>query len=242
MQPQNHFYQTLLHRHSQDESDIVEHCLLCFQNVHKQEDIFHYVKRSSFLCGACRKQLEPLCKSTKLDSLQLSMLYRYNDFLESMIFQFKEGRDIALRPVFFHEVMQELNDKFRQYAIVLMPSSKEKMLERGFLPVREMLQACKLEIIEPFYKTSNHKQSLQNMQNRALISQVIQRRSDVSLPQKPLLLVDDVCTSGSTILCAYRKLLPHTYKIEALVLAAHPLFVESCDEKGLLKRMRFSIL
>ena len=40
MQPQNHFYQTLLHRHSQDESDIVEHCLLCFQNVHKQEDIF----------------------------------------------------------------------------------------------------------------------------------------------------------------------------------------------------------
>lgn len=134
MQPQNHFYQTLLHRHSQDESDIVEHCLLCFQNVHKQEDIFHYVKRSSFLCGACRKQLEPLCKSTKLDSLQLSMLYRYNDFLENMIFQFKEGRDIALRPVFFHEVMQELNDKFRQYAIVLMPSSKEKMLERGFLP------------------------------------------------------------------------------------------------------------
>lgn len=104
-----------------------------------------------------------------------------------------------------------------------MPSSKEKMLERGFLPVREMLQACKLEIIEPFYKTSNHKQSLQNMQNRALISQVIQRRSDVSLPQKPLLLVDDVCTSGSTILCAYQKLLPHTYKIEALVLAAHPL-------------------
>ena len=66
-----------------------------------------------------------------------------------MIFQFKEGRDIALRPVFFHEVMQELNDKFRQYAIVLMPSSKEKMLERGFLPVREMLKACKLEIIEP---------------------------------------------------------------------------------------------
>ena len=89
---------------------LIKDCLLYTSDVYKRQDIFHYVKRSSFLCGACRKQLEPLCKSTKLDSLQLSMLYRYNDFLENMIFQFKEGRDIALRPVFFHEVMQELNE------------------------------------------------------------------------------------------------------------------------------------
>lgn len=210
--------------------------------MHDKEDIFHYLKKQALLCGTCRKQLEPLGKQAKVDGLAISMLYRYNDFLENMIFQFKEGRDIALRKVFFHEVIQEINDKYRHYVVVLMPSSKEKMIERGFLPVREMLQECKLPILEPFYKKVNHKQSLQSMKNRALISQVIQRKKEISLPAKPLLLLDDVCTSGSTLLCAYHKLLPHTYKIEALVLAAHPLFVESCDEKGLLKRMRFSIL
>lgn len=194
------------------------------------------------MCGECRNQLAPLGKQVIMEGLPISMLYTYNTFIENMIFQFKEGRDIALRKVFFHEVMQEINDKYRHYTVILMPSSKEKMIERGFLPVKEMLQECKLPILEPFYKRVNHKQSLQNMKNRALISQVIQRKRDVSLPAKPLLLIDDVCTSGSTLLCAYHKLQPHTYKIEALVLAAHPLFVESCDEKGLLKRMRFSIL
>lgn len=228
--------------YSKNEPRSIEVCKYCFKNVHKRETIFHYIQKESLLCGACRAQLVPLGKCGLFENLKITILYEYNDFIESMIFQFKEGRDIALKEVFFHEFIQKINDKFRHYTVVLMPSSKEKTMERGFLPVKEMLNQCTLPIVEPFYKTNNHKQSLQNYKNRKLISQVMQRNENIVIPATPLLIVDDVCTSGSTIFSAYQKLLPHTYNIEALVLAAHPLLVEKCDEKGLLKKTSFSIL
>ena len=228
--------------HSYDESKSMTNCPYCFRDLHQQESFLHYLYRDSCLCGVCRKQLVVVNKKAVIDGLPITMFYQYNDFFESMIFQFKEGRDIALRQVFFHECIKQLNDRYRHFTIILMPSSKEKMMERRFLPVKEMLCECKLPILEPFYKVNNHKQSLQSMETRKMIAQVIKRNPTIKIPPKPLLLVDDVCTSGSTILCAYQKLLPHRFKIEAFVLSAHPLFVESCDEKGLLKKTGFSIL
>ena len=62
------------------------------------------------------------------------------------------------------------------------------------------------------------------------------------MPKKRLVIVDDVCTSGSSIAWAYQLLSSHTYKIEVLVLSATHLFVENCDKKDLKKQMMFSIL
>ena len=105
-----------------------------------------------------------------------------------------------------------------------------------------MLSHCKIPIIEPFYKISNHKQSLQTYENRVLISQVIKRNSNIRLPNTKLLLVDDVCTSGNTLISAYKLLQKHPYKIEALVLCAHQRFVDSCDKNRWKRKGMFSIL
>ena len=204
--------------------------------------IYDYLKQDQLLCSSCKSQLKRVNLKTKLEGIPLTILFEYNDFLENMIFQYKEGHDVALRDVFFYEDIQKLNDKYRHYTIVLMPSSLEKLQERGFVPVEEMLTHCKLPIIEPFYKSENHKQSLQTYKNRGHIKEVIHKKLGFKLPQTKLLLVDDVCTSGSTLKYAYQLLKQHTYKIEALVLCAHPLFVESCDKKGLKRTKRFSIL
>lgn len=181
-------------------------------------------------------------KTVKLNGIKLHIAYVYNDFLENMIFQYKEGLDTALRDVFFHDIMKKINAKFRHYTIVLLPSSEEKTIERGFHPVKDMLHACRLKTIEPFYKTCNHKQSLQSFENRRNISQVIKMKPDIVLPKTRLLLVDDVVTSGNTLLCAYDLLQEHRYKIEALALCANPRFVESCEKKDLKRKGMFSIL
>ncbi|MEF2783502.1 MAG: phosphoribosyltransferase family protein [Clostridium sp.] len=217
-------------------------CRLCMQDITKGQTIFDYLKQDTLLCGDCRKQLEVLNQKTKIQKMPLHMIYLYNDFLENMIFQYKEGLDTALRDVFFYDVMDKLNTRFRHYTIVLMPSSEEKTIERGFLPVKEMLSHCKIPIIEPFYKISNHKQSLQTYENRVLISQVIKRNSNIRLPNTKLLLVDDVCTSGNTLISAYKLLQKHPYKIEALVLCAHQRFVDSCDKNRWKRKGMFSIL
>lgn len=218
------------------------HCQLCFSDISKKQTIYDFIKQDSILCGECKAQLKLIHQSTTLGKMKLTMLYEYNDFLENMIYQFKEGRDVALKNVFFHDFIKEINDKYRHYTIVLMPSSETKIKERGFIPVQEMLANVKLPIIQPFYKLLNHKQSLQSYENRAYISQVIKRNFNVKIPKTKLLLIDDVCTSGSTLQCAYNLLAQHTYKIEALVLCAHPRFVESCDRKGLKKHRSISIL
>ena len=54
----------------------------------------------------------------------------------------------------------------------------------------------------------------------------MRRKDNVILPKKRLVIVDDVCTSGSSIAWAYQLLSSHTYKIEVLVLSATHLFVE----------------
>lgn len=207
-----------------------------------RQSVFAFLKQEACLCGECQRQLKLLNVMASLEGVKLHILYEYNEFLENMLFQFKEGRDLALAEVFFQPFLAKLSDRFRHWTLVLLPSGKEKSLERGFLPLREMLKNCPLPQIEPFYKEKDHKQSLQSFENRKAISQVIKRKPNEWLPDKKLLLIDDVCTSGSTLLWAYHLLQEHTMKIEALVLCAHPRFVESCDEKGLLRRGRFSIL
>lgn len=219
-----------------------EYCQFCMNDLYQDLSIFEFLKQDQLLCNSCRQQLKRIDRSVVWDGLKIHMLYEYNDFFESMIFQFKEGHDIALQDVFFYDDMKKINDRFRHYTIVLMPSSPEKSEERGFLPMRAMLKNTKLPIVEPFYKSENRKQSLQSLENRHRIQEVIRRRSDVKLPSTKLLLMDDVCTSGSTLICAYHLLREHTYKIEAVMLSVHPLFVELCDEKGLKMKKIFSIL
>lgn len=186
--------------------------------------------------------MEALQAVLQLEGLRVHALYVYNDFLENMLFQFKEGRDVALAGAFFQPFLPKLVDRFRHWEWVLLPSSKEKFLTRGFLPLQEMLRDCPLPLHEPFYKVSNYKQSLQSFPNRQNVSRVIKRKPKDELSGRRILLVDDVCTSGATLLWAYHLLRAHRMKIEALVLCVHPRLVETCGQKGLLKKERFAIL
>lgn len=219
-----------------------DRCLNCFGNIEQEISWKDWWKQDALLCGQCKKQLKRIDLDTQLNGIPLHIIYEYNEALESMLFQFKEGRDIALAPVFLYEERKKLIDRYRHYHIVLLPSSEEKRKERGFQPVKEMLRNVSIPTLQPFYKLNNHKQSLQNFENRKLINQVIQRDPAIPLPQTPLLLFDDVCTSGSSLKRAYELIQEHTYKIEAFVLCAHPLFVESCDKKDLRHCDCFSIL
>lgn len=201
-----------------------EFCIYCFQDIEKDATLFEWIRNDQLLCGSCKQQLLYINMKLKIDTMPIRILYLYNEFLESMIYQYKEARDIALKQVFFYEHMRMIQKTYRRYTIVLMPSSQEKQKERGFSSMRCMLETCKLPIIEPFYKSENRKQSLQSYQNRLHIGDIIHLDETFVIPQTPLLLIDDVCTTGSTLKCAYRLLSSHTMKIEALVLCANHRF------------------
>lgn len=204
-------------------------CLICFQDVYQQTSLRNYFKEEDIICGECRAKLVKLNQWYSWQNHSIKALYTYNDFMESLLFQFKEGRDVALQRIFFKDFEKEIFDSFKEYTIIYMPSSNAKCKERGFFPLALMLQEIPLDKRMLFKKSRNMKQSSQSLKKRADIHNVIKFIDNVEIPQGKLLLVDDVCTSGNTLKCAFNLLKEHKYEVKALVLSIHQRFVESCD-------------
>lgn len=214
-----------------------EDCILCLEDIHHKQDFFHWLKQDALLCGECRNQLAYVNTFRKLGNMKIHILYSYNDFIENMLFQFKEGRDIALAPVFLHDHKRRIEQMYKGYTMIFMPSSEEKTKERGFYALEEMYKEIKLAKLAPFYKSENRKQSTLHYEERQKIAEVIHLLPKMHLPKKKLLLVDDVCTTGATLKCAYDLLHEHTVEIEAFVLCANPLFLQQDRKNSLMKKL-----
>lgn len=189
-----------------------------------------YLFESDLICGNCRRKFIKNNKIFEYKSLRIHAFYLYNEYLENLLFQYKEGRDIALKDIFLWKYKKKLNDIFRQRECIIMPSSEEKVKNRGFHPLKEMLACSNVEIKECFIKNKNYKQSLQRAQDREKVKDVIQI---VEFPQKEYYLFDDVVTSGNTLLSAI-DLLGRSEEInDVYVLSVHPHFVELCEKEKL---------
>lgn len=205
----------------------MKYCLICFHDVYHKTSLIDYFKKEDLICGECMSKFDRCYQSYTIDTLLLDSIYMYNDFLESLLFQFKEGRDIALKDVFLNGLNAKFTKKYFDYTIVFMPSSKQKSKERGFFALEELFAQIKLPKLMLFEKSKDIKQSTQVFRKRKDIKKYIILRKDVELPNTKILLVDDVCTSGSTLKSAYDLISHHTYEVRALVIGVHPSFAKS---------------
>lgn len=212
-----------------NESKYLKNCRYCFDDIYTHEDFIHYLSKASLLCGKCRSKLVPLFQFYQVKGMKVFAFYLYNRFLEGMLFQYKEGRDTALKDVFFDEVKTYIERHYRNHTIVLMPSSIEKTKERGFYAMDEMTYKIRLPKLHPFIKTYNIKQSMQRYEQRDKIQEIMVLKEDVVLPKGPLLLLDDVMTSGATMHRAYTLLKPYR-PLKVCVLAFHELLLEDCQK------------
>lgn len=213
----------------------VELCPICFSSIADRQTIFAYLKQDFIICGNCKKNFIVVNKNTLFYGVKLHILYVYNTFMESLLFQYKEGNDIALQEIFFHDVVKELETKFRDYTIVFPPSSLEKNRERGFHCLESMLQNCCLHKISPFKKIGEYKQSSQPFNKRGNVEKHIRFIGINEKCKKRLLIVDDVCTSGHTLRVMIQLLKSHYEYVEALVLTIHPKLLIEMKHHGLNK-------
>lgn len=205
-------------------------CKICFKSIDEGCTLKEYFFEDDIICGNCRHQFIKNHKIYRYKNLRIHAFYIYNDFLESLLFQYKEGRDIALQNIFLWKYKEKMNDIFRHHLCVIMPSSEEKIKERGFHHLKEMLSICNIEIQECFIKNKNHKQSLQRSKNREKINEVIEL---VEYPKKEYYFFDDVVTTGNTLLTAYEKLGLKDEVVDVYALSIHPHFVELCEKEEL---------
>lgn len=208
-----------------------EKCLICHMDIDQGMNFFDWLKGNQLICGICHNNFVKFDTDIKFNNLKIHILYYYQSDIENLIYQFKECRDIALAPVFFYDFKRFIHHKYRKYTLVLMPSHPDKIKERTFHHMEEMLKGIDLPIIDPFYKNKNHKQSLQDKSHRSKINEIIKLKKDFIFPSTPLLLIDDVITTGSTLNCAYNLIKEHMLKIEVFVLCAHSIFIDEHNNR-----------
>ena len=184
------------------------------------------------LCDACRAKFQRHEKTYCVDGVLYHILFVYNDFLQSLFFQYKEQRDVVLSSVFL-QGEEWLKKRLKKYTVCGMCSSDEKRLVRGFEPLKDIFGSLQIFVHSPLYKCKASKQSSRSKAQREKIENEIFLK-DIRFPfYRPICLVDDVITTGATLHRGVELLHPEC----VFVIAAHPLWIE--EHKKNRVRSRF---
>ncbi|MGN1389112.1 MAG: ComF family protein [Bulleidia sp.] len=193
-------------------------CLMCGNEIGEGKNLEELFYHDDVLCVSCRKNWKRNVKHFRLDGIPAESFWDYQGGFRDALLQFKECGDEALKPVFLYPDRNYLKRKFRGYTILCMPSTMEKMEQRGFSHLPEMLENSGLPILEPFLKCTQTEQKKKTRTERLAASHTIMLKPEIRLPEK-LLLADDVLTTGSTLRGALRCLDRRHHTIRIFVFA-----------------------
>jgi len=172
-------------------------------------------------CKDCKKWQEQYPKT----QLNHESLYTYNEIAREYMDQYKFQGDLLLANIFSEDLYERLNKYQEAYLITPIPLNSLSQQNRGFNQVEVLLEKAKIHYI-PFLENVRHEtsQSSKNRFERLKTPQPFQLINQESLQKsskKKLLIVDDVYTTGRTILHArllFEKVLSDHYEIKTFSL------------------------
>lgn len=146
-------------------------------------------------------------------------IYSYNELARKYMSQFKFQGDVLLGELFAEEIQAKLKPYQKTHLIVPIPLSRFGKRTRGFNQVEVLLRNAGISyqnLLVPI--GSNEKQSSKNRKERLKLQQPFKRDTEkVEKIDKPILIVDDVYTTGRTIFHA-RELFSHETTTESFSL------------------------
>lgn len=198
-------------------------CKMCFKDI-RSCSIASFIHEDNFLCPTCISKFNLHLQKFKVSNVVGLSLFNYDEVIRKSLYQLKGCGDIEMAPVFLYRYSLELKAKFRDYYIIPMPSWKDDDLNRGFNHVIEIFRCLHLPILPILFKKENIKQALQKKWQRTEMIDNIGIISPSIIKNKKVLLVDDVMTTGSTLLGAIREVNKCNPKdIKILILAKNSI-------------------
>lgn len=183
-----------------------DECLICYASLLKGINLWRLLY-ADCLCYQCRKLLENKLRRTVYNGYDLYYFYEYNLQVKKLLLQFKDYFDTALAPLFLAPYNLFLNEFFKDYAIVLIPSSPTLIKRRGFNHLTLMLDKCQLAIYDILIKSD----SIQRFStDRSLVTFSFKHK-----PQKfkKVIIFDDVISSGYSFNKVIELIKPYADKI-----------------------------
>lgn len=189
-------------------------CLYCDKTINKYSLISTIEK--DCLCVDCRKGIRMKRRISYYGDLEVMTIYEYESLFKSVLLQYKECYDEALKDVFLYCLEDYLKFRYRGYHIVYVPSSKHKKEERGFEHLRLIFERLKFKEVKGLVMKTELIQEGKNTEERLKMKSNYSYEGDY---HEKILIVDDVVTTGSSLLGVYSALRPYSREIKAFVLA-----------------------
>lgn len=195
------------------------YCKICFERI-SDNSLYNLIKRKNILCEKCFSKMNAKFIPFKIGNVKGISIYEYTDFIKELIYKFKGCYDYELKDVFLSRYLIYFRLKYHGFYIVYIPSYHIEDERRGFNHVKAIFESLKLKELSILKKKMPHKQSDQSSLSRHKINDVIKIDENILLKGKKILLVDDIMTTGSTLLTSIDLLKSIGAKtIEILVIA-----------------------
>ena len=208
---------------------------MCFKEF-EDKSLFHLSHDNIKYCRHCLREMKAHFTTFKVAGYSALSIYRYDDKIQSLLYQLKGCYDIEIADVFLLRYKRELSLYFHSYTMVPIPSFESDDKLREFNHVEEIFKSLNLPMKKIFRKTKKVKQADLTADKRKLINKYIELIDNFDLSKTKVLLVDDVYTTGSTIkacISLIQKL--HPKNIKVLVMSK----TESPKEKEESKHLLF---
>ncbi|WP_371017598.1 ComF family protein [Pseudalkalibacillus sp. JSM 102089] len=150
-------------------------------------------------CSDCRKWEE---KGWGKVLIHNKSFYEYNAFLKNTLALYKFRGDVEVGRAFSHLIQKELKKSYSFIdQVIPMPTSKERLYERGFNQCEVWIEGTSFEQESPLIRIKNEeKQSKLSREKRMNRTEDMFRVTEGSaLNGKKILLLDDLYTTGTTI-------------------------------------------
>ena len=176
------------------------------------------------MCDECQNKLAPYFKRFVVGNADGLAIYKYDDNIKSLLYQFKGCYDIELAPIFLNRFKNELHIAYKGYILIPAPSFDEDDKNREFNHVIEMFKIINLPIYRLVTKTSKFKQAGSKSKQRKEAIDHMSVESYDQIRNKKVLIVDDVMTTGSTLKAMVSLIQKgHPKKIKILVMSKREL-------------------